>query len=313
MATIQSQLVCDSSTLTNFKQWAQAISTAFSTFGWLQSADTGQVNWSSISGVPGTNSYVYEIWQPNDGLANYYVKVEYGNVGGSNCPAARLSLGTVTNGAGTLSGLSFGPVGVCNTQWTGSAPFTPPSTTVQYECNFSGTAGRIGVMMWRNTTATNGNWMFAIERSLNSSGAYTGTYVTLYVGGQSLPANNNQPSVFGQRTLHLTTGPGPNSSNNSTAGTNGSNGGLIVRGWCGGTTSSFNNSIPIDFAVPNVGYYDYPGTVVGCGYGADIVEGVPFSATVYGVAHTYMPSKAQVFSYAGPNNVPGFALCMRSD
>jgi hypothetical protein len=387
MSTIQSQLVCDSSTYANFSQWASAISKAFASFTWTQSTDTGQVMWSgmsisavSMSGtnatytyssltglalgvgraltitgmtnsanngvkvittlgtgtftvvnasgvnesgstgavtaqstVPGSNTYIYEIWQPNDGLTTFYVKVEYGNVGSTNCPNVRLSLGTGSNGSGTLSGLTFGPVSVSNTIWTGASPYTPPSTSIQYECNFSGAAGRFGAMMWRNTTASNGNWMFAIERSINSSGVYTNVYVTLYFGGYSLPVNNSQPSAFGQRSLHLTAGAGPSSSNNSSAGTNGANGGLIVRGWCGGTTSVFNGGIPVDLATPNVGDYDYPGTVVGSAYGADITEGATFPLTVYGATKTYMPSKAQTFTYAGPNNISGYALCLRYD
>jgi hypothetical protein len=36
MATSQQQLVFDSSTLANFKQWAQAISAFFGTAGWTR-------------------------------------------------------------------------------------------------------------------------------------------------------------------------------------------------------------------------------------------------------------------------------------
>src|SRR5690242_8747640 len=144
MATSQQQLVCDSSTLANFKQWAQGISGNFTTFGWVQSGDTGQVNWSTIASVPGAASFVYEIWQPNDGLTTFYLKVEYGNVSGTNCPSLRLTLSTSTNGAGTPTGFIVGP-------WnTNVTIFTPPSTSTQFECNFSGAAGRIGAMMWRN-------------------------------------------------------------------------------------------------------------------------------------------------------------------
>ena len=80
MSTQQSFLVCDSSTLANFKSWAQTISAFFTTATWTQSADTGQVNWSTIASVPGSGAFVYEIWEPNDGLTTFYVKVEYGNL-----------------------------------------------------------------------------------------------------------------------------------------------------------------------------------------------------------------------------------------
>src|SRR6266702_3776129 len=176
MATSQQQLVCDSSTLANYKQWGQAISGFFSTAGWAQSPDTGQVNWSTLAAVPGSGAYLYDIWQPNDGLTTFYVKVEYGNVTGTNCPSLRLTLCTSTDGAGNPTGYSTGPI---NTNTSG---FTVPSTTTQYECNFSGAAGRIGVMMWRNGI----NFCqqaFCIERSVDSSGAYTSAYVTLWTIG----------------------------------------------------------------------------------------------------------------------------------
>jgi hypothetical protein len=162
--TSQQFLVCDSSTLANFKQWAQAISGFFSTAGWSQSTDTGQVNWSTISSVPGSSAFVYEIWEPNDGLTNFFVKMEYGNISGTNCPSLRITISTSTNGAGTSTGFVVGPTS------TNVSSFSPPSTTIQYECDFSGAAGRIGVMMWRNITNV-GNQLFAIERSVNASGA----------------------------------------------------------------------------------------------------------------------------------------------
>lgn len=94
MAASQSFLACDNSTLTNFKAWGQAISNALSTSTWTQTSDTGQVNWSSIASVPGSGAYVYEIWQPNDGLTAFYLKAEYGNFSGTNMPSIRVSIGT---------------------------------------------------------------------------------------------------------------------------------------------------------------------------------------------------------------------------
>jgi hypothetical protein len=314
MATSQQQLVCDNSTLANFKQWAKAISDFFTTAGWSQSSDSGQVNWSTIPTVPGANAYVYEIWQPNDGLTNFYLKISYGNVNNTNCPNIQLAIGPSTNGTGTLTGTTLTTVSLFNTIWSGQAPYTVPSSSTQYECNLSGAAGRIAVMLWRNTPATHGNAIFAVERSMNSSGTYTSSYVTLYGGGYSLPANNGQPPCFVQQSLVFGIGAAPQSNAVGTGGTNGPNGGLCLRGWCGGGASSaFNNSIPVDFASPQIGYWDYAGTMIGAGYGPDFVDGLTFTTTVYGATRTYMPSKNQNFINAGPNNVPGYSVVMRYD
>src|SRR5258708_8690317 len=280
MATSQQFLVCDSSTLANFKLWAQPISAFFSTATWTQSADTGQVNWSTIGAVPGSGAYVYEIWQPNDGLTTFYVKMEYGNVSGTNCPGLKISIGAGTNGAGTLTGFVMGPQQVCGTS------YTPASTTVTYECNFSGAAGRIGVMMWRTGTVGQQQF-FAIERSVNSSGAYTSSHVTLFVSGNG----GGQVGRFCAQASHVFgVGIAPNNLNNSGA-TN--SGGWISRMQdpTSSASSSFNGSIPFDTPTPAIGYFDFPLTVCGVAFASDIVEGVTFTATLYGNTRTFLPSK----------------------
>src|SRR5262252_6500665 len=183
--TSQTFLFCDSSTVAMFKQWGQAISTAFSTFGWTQSSDTGQVSWGSISSVPAANAYVYEVWTPNDGLTNFYLKVEYGNgQGQTNLPTVRLSIATATNGSGTLTGLVMGPLYTNNI-----ATYTTTGTTTSYECDFSGAAGRFAALMWRN--APNGApQFFGVERSVNSSGTYTSSHVTVVTAGPNTNSGN---------------------------------------------------------------------------------------------------------------------------
>jgi hypothetical protein len=303
MATSQQFLVCDSSTLANFKQWAQAISAFFATATWTQSTDTGQVNWSTVS-LPGTGAFVYEIWQPNDGLTTFYVKVEYGNVSGTNCPSLRLSLSSGTNGSGTPTGFVVGPY-VCDYN-----PFTAPSSTTQYECNLSGAAGRIGVMMWRNGTNTCQQF-FGVERSVNSGGTYTGAHVTLVIGGW---AGGGSCSQWLQQSLVLGVGAAPVQGNANRSLS--SYGGLVTRlhnlllttG-----SSAFNGAIPFDTIAPQVGYFDYPLTVCGTAYATDIVEGVTFTATIYGSSRTYMPSKLSCFAWCAPGNGSGAAFCMRYD
>jgi hypothetical protein len=379
MSTIQSQLVSDSSTFANYAQWASAISAAFQSFTWIQSADTGQVMWSgmnltavSMSGTtatytfntltglalttgraltitgmgnagnngtfvvtgvsgttsgtftvinaagvnaaaqtgvvtkatvaPGSSAYFYEIWQPNDGLTVFYVKLEMGNTSGTNSPNARLTVGTTTDGAGTInSGITIGLTSVCPNG------FTPASAVTQYECDFSGAAGRIGVMMWRNSPTNLGQWYFGIERSVNSVGSYTGTYVTLWTVGGS-----NRVS---QQTLVFGTGATQSFSNTL--------GQWVCRVVNANSytpvSSAFNGSIPFDTCSPAIGYFDYPCTGVGVVFGADLADGVTFTATVYGNVRTYMPGKAaglNTFGSAGPllNTSSGlYALCMRYD
>jgi hypothetical protein len=306
MATSQQFLVCDSSTLANFKSWAQAISAFFATATWTQSSDTGQVNWSTIGSVPGSSAFVYEVWQPNDGLTTFYVKVEYGNVSGTNCPSLRLTIGTGTNGAGTLTGF------VSAVQNTNATTFTIPSAVTTYECDFSGAAGRIGALMWRNGI-NNCQQIFAIERSLNSSGAYTSSHVTIIVGGIGINGSANTPAVV-QQTVILTGTPSVGPTTSRGAGFN-ANQTLAVRSllWQGVASSALNGSIPFDTVAPVIGFFDYPLTIIGVALGVDIVEGVTFGVTIYGSTRTYMPTKnGHLFNCLGDQVGTG-ALCMRYD
>lgn len=307
--TSQQFLVCDSSTLANFKSWAQAISGFFSTAGWSQSSDTGQVNWSTIASVPGSGAFVYEVWQPNDALTNFYLKVEYGNASGStNNPSIRLSLSTTTNGAGTLTGTILGPFATVH-----DSTFTIPSSSITYECDFSGAAGRMQVMMWRNAGSGNTGvaQVFSVERSINSGGSYTSSHVTITTLG---PATNNgtwQP--VSQQTLVFGIGVAPAQ---SITGSAVSRGGLSCRTIQPGnsaSSSAFNGCILFDSHSPFVGYYDYALTGLGISQQADLSEGVPFSVTLYGSTRTYMPTKnSYSATFAGPNVSP-VALCVRYD
>ena len=49
MATAQTVAYADASTYGTFSVWAQFLTTAFTTFGWTQTADYGQVNWTNLA------------------------------------------------------------------------------------------------------------------------------------------------------------------------------------------------------------------------------------------------------------------------
>lgn len=313
MATQQLQLVCDSSTLANFKAWAKPISDWFRTEGYTNTADTGQVNWSTIVSVPGTGAYVYDIFQSGSGGTTFYLKVEYGNASGSaNSPNIRITMGTSTSGGGAITGFSTVAMIASPTS------FTAPSTSTQYECDFTGDTAndRIGVMMWRNAPANQGQELIAVERSVNSSGVYTNTYVTIWaVGYNNLRASGNQQSVsFG-------VGAAPPMLSGSQAGA------VAPFGWgsvvvpydsrSATNTSAFNGTIPVDTCSPQVGFWDYECTMVGAALGIDIAEGVTFTVTLYGSTRTYMPGKLGPFScpQQSPSSSAGtFAVtCMRYD
>lgn len=285
----QQFLVCDNSTVANFKSWASAVSNFIRSAGWTNTTDTGQLNgagagnWTGVTTVPGSGAFYYEIFQPGDSLTPYYLKLEYGNSSGStNSPTFRLSIGTSTNGTGGLTGFTIGTF-VC-----AANSFTAPSATTTYECNFSADASGIGIMMWR-TGINQCQQAWVVERSINSSGAYTSGYVTCWTIGNT---GNSPATNCAQQSLVFGVGGGP-LSNKSTI-----NGGMVARGCTFGT--AFNNQIAFDLAAPMVPYYDLTCTRIGIASSSDLVNAVTFSANVYGTSHTYFPTRDSVFAGSGP-------------
>lgn len=287
--TSQQQLVCDNSTVANFLQRAQAVSNWFRSAGYTNTADSGQVNWSTIAAVPGANSYVYEVFQSNDAYTQFFVKVEYGNAGSTNSPNLRFTLATATDGAGGMVGFATAVLVIQQSS------YTPPSATTPYECNFHyGPSSRIAAMMWRNApTSNNAQQLFAIERSLDSNGNPTNEHVTLWLLG--LGGNVSRGAT--QVSLVFGLGAVPDMSNGFSNNSFGwlASAPYYVNSTGNVGTTSFANSIPMDLCRPCTGKFGYPCTVVGIVPGFDLVEGVTFGATVYGALATYMPSKNGFF------------------
>lgn len=287
----QQFLLCNNSTAANYKNWAQAISDFIRSAGWTNSSDTGQLNgagpgpggWAGVSTVPGSGAFYYEIFQPGDGLQNFYLKMEYGNVTGSTTsPTLAISIGTSTDGAGTLTGY------VTTRTLLSGTNYTSPSTTIQYECDLSGDSGRLSFLLWRNAP-NNAPQVFAVQRSLNSSGSPTSTYVTQWTVGYNTSTVNNGGS---QQSLYFGVGVAPLFPNAIQSGSIGWGWPILNHGTGSAGSFSFNGSIPCWFMQPMVGLWDYPCTAVGvCSYG-DLTEGVPFTITnQYGQTKTYVPSR----------------------
>src|SRR5580765_433103 len=136
LATVS--LVFDSTTDARFRSWGSGIAALFLTGGfWTQTADTGQINWSTVVS-PAQNAFAgYEIYKSNDALSSsfpIYMKVEYGCSNSvTKGSLIRFSFATGTDGAGTLNG------NVSSTYVAGGATAGTGATT--YPFFVSGGAG----------------------------------------------------------------------------------------------------------------------------------------------------------------------------
>lgn len=180
MATrFSSTLVSDITTDARFRAIAQFVEdTLVTTGGWLVSTETGDTAPGSLAHPTATNTKKgFRVYKTNDGLTQIYMRIDYGstNATSGNGFGMWITLGTGSDGAGTLSGIFFNGGG--STGATVGAANTIGTTGV---VNSYGSADTGRVQLGLFVSATVGNIIaFSLERSKDSSGADTSDGILL--------------------------------------------------------------------------------------------------------------------------------------
>jgi hypothetical protein len=168
MAAVTMDLVLSNSTDATFRGWGKAISDRLAAFGSVKTADTGQIDWTTVL-TPNTSSQMrgYEVWRMADALqaqAPVFMKIEYGSGGLTVAPGLAVTLATGSNGAGTLAGQVGARVALVT---------STDMTTAPWRCVFSGDPGRLGFCLAVNKDdPSNCTWL-VVERTKDASGADT--------------------------------------------------------------------------------------------------------------------------------------------
>jgi hypothetical protein len=90
----------------NLIAMASFIDTTLIGGGWLRTADTGQLDISTLVGTSTQNTVLgYKVYKSNDGLTDIYLKVEFGVSGGSSWPGIWFTAGLGSNGSGTITSI----------------------------------------------------------------------------------------------------------------------------------------------------------------------------------------------------------------
>lgn len=87
-----------------YRAWWVLWETALAAAGMIQTADTGQADSATLNNPGVANTFLYQVWKWNDGTEDVYVKVELGTGSAYTRPSMRLTFGTGTDGAGTITG-----------------------------------------------------------------------------------------------------------------------------------------------------------------------------------------------------------------
>lgn len=191
MSTTTYQVLPDNSTTAHFRAWGLAHNTALAAVGQVQTADTGQINWTTVAAPgAGNTSQGYEIWKFADTLqatTPIFYKIEYGSGAATADPSLWFTIGTSSDGAGNITGTTM----YARTQ----VALTSSDTTNMFDTYVSGTSGRIAVALWVGRSGTVPGTQFplqwGIERSKDNNGNDTATAFMLGISANT-PGNQWQ-------------------------------------------------------------------------------------------------------------------------
>jgi hypothetical protein len=119
MTTAQWQTRIDVSTDAHFRAWGVAFDAALTSLGLVKTSDTGQVDWNTATWTANVVNG-YEVWRFNDALqatAPIFLKFRFYRSGfGGVPPMLFVTVGTGSNGSGTLTGTTTAEVSASNNQ-----------------------------------------------------------------------------------------------------------------------------------------------------------------------------------------------------
>jgi hypothetical protein len=91
----------------DFRTWGKGVSDAIAATGLVKSADTGQIDWTTVARPAANGVAGYEIWKFTDAMQAtlpVFIKLEYGVGAAADRPQVAVTVGTGTNGAGAING-----------------------------------------------------------------------------------------------------------------------------------------------------------------------------------------------------------------
>jgi hypothetical protein len=167
-----------------FRTWGDKLSTELQNCGLVQTADTGQINWTTVTRPGTTTNAGYEVFYLNDSLhatSPIYIKLYYGTAGVADRPRIQVEVGTGSNGSGTITGTAKTAVVTC-----GAANSVGGTTSyASYVCVVSGFVGVLHKL-------THGSHFgLCISRTVDTTGAATSLGANVTVGSSSVQLNQN--------------------------------------------------------------------------------------------------------------------------
>lgn len=236
--------------------------------GLTQTADTGQINLSTVTAPTGGNqSQGYEIWRFNDTLQAtkpVYLKVEYGSGSGSQHQFALwFTIGTGSNGSGTITGTLFS-----RTQYYGA------NTAAGTVHNGYGSAAnnRFTLAMHLSSGGTSIGHFYSLERTKDVDGADTAVGLIW--------------ATYNQITTRITVLPFSAAAPPSELGWN-----FILST---NNPTAYTGDQGIGLVIPMLGVAIQPGMNVCVTNSNDFLAFATVNMSIYGATHTYQHLGANI-------------------
>jgi len=298
MATRTASLAPSVTTSAQIQALAQFIEdTLVTTGGWVVTSDTGQTLPSALTNPAAANTKQgYRVYRMNDSLqatSPIFVRIDFGSGGAVSVFAIWITIGTGSNGSGTITGViraatQFGP----NTN-SGTA----------LNCYGSADAGRVQLGMFANGNGL--TFIFSIERSKDSSGNDTGTAIILI---RQAPEFDGTSGTSLSRIFYGITAGGTQAAEET---------GLSYCLTTQNPSQTFGGDIGVGVIIPFRGVAQQPGIGMVIVNSSDVGAQGNFAMSVYGTSHTFQQMDAnavpQMTIQGGVGNDANARMCIRFD
>jgi hypothetical protein len=269
MTTSTTSLAWSVATAAGVNAWVTSINTLFTTVGLVATSDTGQVaNTGAVGALSGNGTRGYQVFKFPDTLQAtqpIFIRADF-NANSSAFPYVKLTVGSSTNGAGTI-----GTPQVTTLLSAITSTYLTPLNS--YACYNDGTfACVLGAFVNTDDGSINNNAITAmvIDRARSSTG-------TALVDGYLVEYPDNITSTVHYRSIYGSSSPAVNNfaipslipsitATGSAAGTN---------------VNVFRHYMMTPGVTPSLGCLSY--------FNSEFGALTPFTATVLGSSHTYLP------------------------
>lgn len=197
MTTSSWSAVLNHRTDAEFRAWGKDYSDHLALVGLVRTADTGQIDWSTVLRPGAINTAAgYEIWRFDDTLqatAPIFIKIEYGTFNVLDRPAIWLTIGRGSDGAGNITSIDIVRF-QCNNSNSNIVDTAYPS----YFCH---TLGHLGVVFREGAWPQDSSSMcFIINRYSDDAGVPNADGYVLHATSSSTSATAF-PRVYSVRYI----------------------------------------------------------------------------------------------------------------